>query len=302
MTARSPSAFLTSAAFHAAIVALVFLLTYGFNPSASETPKIFELVAGEGDNYTATEAPALGSPEGVKLDLPKAPLPKVEPVKIEPVPPEPAPVTPAPPVTPPPKPVPQAPVTPAPQPTEKKTPTIKQQILRKIWRADANAKKQAAKEREAEQKRITKEQFDKANKDKAAATAKGGQPKVAKIDAKGIAKGVVGGSTANMTGGAGGTALTAPERNAVDAYVSALVQRLKEELDRTPGLDDGLIAEAEFHIMPDGRLTRGQITRSSRNEAFDRAVLRAISAVRMAPRPKGLEEVQTVPFSTHAKN
>lgn len=113
---------------------------------------------------------------------------------------------------------------------------------------------------------------------------------------------MVGGSTANTTGGAGGTALTTPERNAVDAYVSALVQRLKDELDRTPGLDDGLIAEAEFHIMPDGRLTRGQITKSSGNEMFDRAVLRAIMAVRMAPRPKGLEEVQTVPFSTHAKN
>lgn len=299
MTARSPSAFLTSAAFHAAIVALVLLITYGFNPSASETPKIFELVAGAGDNYTATEAPALGSPEGVKLDLPKAPVAKVEPAKVEPVVPEPAPITPAPPVT---APKPVTPVAPSPKPVEKKTPTPKQQILRQMWRADANAKKQAAKEREAEQKRITKEQFDRANKEKAVASAKGSQAKIPKIDAKGIAKGVVGGSTANMTGGAGGTALTAPERNAVDAYVSALVQRLKDELDRTPGLDDGLIAEAEFHIMPDGRLTRGQITKSSRNEAFDRAVLRAITAVRMAPRPKGLEEVQTVPFSTHAKN
>ena len=283
------------------MVALVLLLTYGFNPSASETPKIFELVAGAGENYTATEAPALGSPAGVKLELPKAPVPKMEPAKVEPVLPEPAPSTPAPPVTPPPKAV-TAPVTPAPQPVEKKTPTMKQQILRKIWRADANAKKQAAKEREAEQKRMTKEQFDRANKEKAVATAKGATPKIAKIDAKGIAKGVVGGSTANTTGGAGGTALTTPERNAVDAYVSALVQRLKDELDRTPGLDDGLIAEAEFHIMPDGRLTRGQITKSSGNEMFDRAVLRAIMAVRMAPRPKGLEEVQTVPFSTHAKN
>lgn len=301
MTARSPSAFLTSAAFHAALVALVLLLTYVTNPTSRDTPKIFEVVAGEGDNYNATEAPALGSPGGVKLDLPKPPTPKAEPVKAaplppEPLPPEPSPITPTAPVAQP-KPVEsKAP----PKPAEKKTPTIKQQIHQQIWRAEANAKKKAAKERAEESKRITKEQFDRANREKA--VAKTASVKAPKIDEKGIAKGVRGGSTANTTGGAGGKALTAPERSAVDAYVAALIQRLKEELDRTPGLEDGLTAEAEFQILPDGRLTRGQITRSSRNEAFDLAVLRAITAVKMGPRPKGLDQMQTVPFSTHAKN
>jgi colicin import membrane protein len=292
VTARSPSAFLTSAALHGAVVALALLLTYVSQPSARETPKIFEVVAGEGENYTATEAPALGSPSGVKLDLPKPPAPKAEPVKAEPLPPEPSPITP------------EAPVAP-PKPVESKAPprpekTIKQQIMQKIWNADANAKKKAAKERAEEKKRMTKEQFDRANKEKS--SAKSAPVKIAKIDEKGIAKGVRGGSIANTTGGAGGKALTAPERSAVDAYVAALIQRLKEELDRTPGLEDGLTAEAEFQILPDGRLTRGQITLSSRNEAFDRAVLRAITAVKMGPRPKGLDQLQTVPFSTHAKN
>jgi colicin import membrane protein len=95
--------------------------------------------------------------------------------------------------------------------------------------------------------------------------------------------------------------LTVAERSEVEGYIAMLQQRLKDELDRTPDLDDGLVAEAEVHILADGRLTRARITRSSGDATFDSAVLRAIATVRMPERPKGLEEVQIVPFATRAK-
>jgi colicin import membrane protein len=88
--------YIFSMMFHGLIVAVLLLFTFTLQHRAVETPKIFELVAGEGDNYAATEAPALGTPGGVKLAA--APLPA-------PTPPAPAPVeTPLTAATPPPAP------------------------------------------------------------------------------------------------------------------------------------------------------------------------------------------------------
>ncbi|MDP3070303.1 MAG: cell envelope integrity protein TolA [Opitutaceae bacterium] len=257
--------------------------------------KILQLVAGEGDNYMATEAPALGVTGGVTVPATKAVEPKPAP------PPEPAPPTPAPP-------------TPSPTPPTKATvseeiPNFSKQITRRLIVAESKAKLElkreaaAKKKREDEErKRISKEEFDQKNKAKSApAPAKNTPTKVAKIDAEGIAKGVVGGSPNNKVGGAGGKALTASEGDEAERYGAALLQRLKDALDRIPGLNDGLRAEAEFTIETDGRLTRARITRSSRNDAFDKAVLDSIAAVRMGPRPKGVGTVQTVPFSTYGR-
>jgi len=188
----------------------------------------------------------------------------------------------------------------APTPVPPKTRTPAQEILRKVLNADRKAKKEVAKEREAEQKRLSKEEFDRANREKAAA-AKNTPPKIAKIDSVGIANGVNGGSRSS-TSGARGTALKAEEGSEIERYTALLQSRLKEELDQTPGLDDGLRAEAEVHITPEGRLTRARITKSSGNDAFDQAVRHAIATVEMPPRPKGLGELQTIPFSTRAKN
>src|SRR4051812_7159546 len=107
MTERYPNAFLLSATMHGAIVAVLLLFAYVLERPSQEKPKIFELVAGPGNNYMATEAPAVGTPGGVKLNVPAPtpPKPKAiepeaapdpEPVKPAAVKPQPAPVTPTP--------------------------------------------------------------------------------------------------------------------------------------------------------------------------------------------------------------
>ena len=280
MTARSPHAFFLSAALHALAITFCLILAYGFRQEAPPPTRMFELVAGEGDNYTATAAPALGSPD-VKLNVPNPP--KIESASVvAPAPVEPAPITPA---APPKK---AETMTPA-KPTAKSR-TFAQQIRRDLIVADSKAKLQAAKERKLEADRLAKEE-----------AAKKAAVRAPKVDAVGIAKGVLGGSTENKVGGAGGKALTAEEGTEAERYKVLLEQRLKEQLDQMPGLDDGLSAEAELHVMADGRVTRPQITKSSGNDAFDLAVLRAIRAVQMPPRPKGVDEVLLVPFSTRAK-
>ena len=89
---RSANAYFFSVLLHGLAVALIFFLGYVVSETAPSAPKVFELVAGAGDNYAATEAPALGSPTGLKLALP-APTPPAEaapPAAMTPAPAEPA--------------------------------------------------------------------------------------------------------------------------------------------------------------------------------------------------------------------
>ena len=248
-------------------------MTYAAGEHRKEAPKVFELVAGAGDNYMATEAPALGSPGGVKLAIPPPPAPKVEPAPepVAPAPqpvPEPSPVTPAPLEKAPPT---MAPVTKASEPP---VPNFKNQIVKKIIRADSQAKREIKKEREAEAK-LTKEAFDKANKAKAAAAAKGGPTKVAKIDTEGIRSGVLGGSTKNTTGGAGGKASVAEDGSLMERYFALLKNRLKENHEKPTGLSDTLVARVEFYVGADGSISRVRISRSSGSDEFDRSVREA---------------------------
>ncbi len=294
-----PSAFFLSAALHGGVAAILVLTAYVFKEKPPVTTKIFELVAGAGDNYNATVAAALGEEGGVKVNVPKPPVRKAEPALAPLQAEEPKPVAPLEPV-----PIPVTPLAVKKAPPvvektkapEKKPLTIAQKMRRQIWAADSKEKAKAKKERELDAKRLAKEKADAKTKEKSAPT------KVAKLNPEGIRNGVVGGSIENKIGGAGGTALSVEERSEAENYLALLQQRLKDELDQTPGLDDGLRAEAELHILPDGRLTRAQITKSSRNEPFDLAVLKAIRTVKMPRRPKGVDEVLVVPFGTRAKD
>ena len=201
MTDSSSRGFLQALALHAAAVALTLGLGFVAANREPEAARIIELVAGEGDNYAATEAPALGVEGGVKLSVPAAAAPRPEPPALlrppEPEPaPEIAPVAPTPVAVSPPVPAPKAPPTPAPPtpaPPAEKTPSapgneavpnFKKKIQYEIVRGDAKAKLQLRREREAEQKRLaeerkraaedakrmTKEEFDRAQRTKGGAT------------------------------------------------------------------------------------------------------------------------------------
>jgi TonB family protein len=281
MTARSPSAFALSALLHASMAAVVLLGIYYSQRQAAKRPVIFELVAGEGNNYMATEAPALGSPDGPpKLAIPKtatAPAAPATPKVVE---------------------VAEAPTQPA---------TIQvPDFAKKLKRADARALKkveaQIKSEQEAEKKRLSKEEFDRLHGKSATpktASASTHAVNVPRIDAQGIAKGVVGGSTANTTGGAGGKALQREEQSLVDSYLAFLSQQLHTAFDevKPPGLSDRLEAIVKLHVLADGTLADARIIQSSGSDEFDRAVLEAIDRVRpLGTRPDGLDEVLKIPF------
>ena len=92
MTARSPSAIALSATLHAAVVALVLGGLWLEQSGRPSRPVVFELVAGEGNDFTATQAPE-GNPLGGSLPAirspePPAPKPRPEapPSRSDPVP------------------------------------------------------------------------------------------------------------------------------------------------------------------------------------------------------------------------
>jgi colicin import membrane protein len=125
----------------------------------------------------------------------------------------------------------------------------------------------------------------------------GGQSKLAMIDAEGIAAGVRGGSTANKTGGAGGTALSREEQDLLGTYFALLKQHLRESHEKPTGLSDLLAAKAEFYVAADGSISKANIVQSSGNAEFDQSVLTAIRNVRtIGSRPDGKGGMLTVRF------
>jgi len=294
MRANYPSAFFVSLLLHGSMVAIMLLFSYAVHQQVKDSPKVFEMVAGEGDNYAATEAPALGIPGGIKLAVPEVPVPPVE------TKPLPAPVVPAPASAP--EPIPQAPPKKAaPKPVEKPVDFVKD-VKRISTKRQTNLEKKfrAEKERKAREEaakaKMTKEEFDRLNKNKSAPTTSGKPLKVVHVDPEGIRKGVVDGSTANKTGGVGGTALTRAEGEVLDAYISLLRQRLKAALEKPPGLSDTLMAVADVHLAADGTLSGARISESSGSAEFDQAVLSAIARTRMPARPDGKSETLSIPF------
>lgn len=300
----SPGAWAKSLALHGAVVALMFFIAY--SAQLTETPpRIIELVAGPGDDYAAKEAPALGDPGSVKLQIPTPvamptpPAPQPEPVRPEPVRPAP-------------QPVPEA-VVPVPvqQPVKKEAPktvpkkeadpntNFSRQIQKKVETAQKKARVEAEKQRKEEAKRVatTKAEFDAKHKTKtptpnAPKTTPG---KYQKVDVKGIADGVAGGSSAS-TKGAGGKALTREEGELMELYYSDMLQRVRRayEEDRPPGLSDSLKVTIEVRSNADGTLTNARVLQSSGMPEFDRAVLGAVKRVRMPARP--LKNSETISF------
>jgi colicin import membrane protein len=262
-----------SLTLHVLVAGLLWLVNYAAQLSEEKETQIFELVAGPGYDPNATVAPA-GEPGSIKVDLPAPPAPQPEA-------PKPVEVVQAP--TPPPK--------PADKPAPKPPPSISKQIDRKVARNDAKL----AKEREAEVKRLTKEEFDRQNQNKKAAATTANAPKIAKLDPKAYSEGLANGSKDSKTG-QGGKALTAMEGTEMQKYFALLQQRLKEALEKPPGLSDTLEARVQVRINADGTLTGAHVTKSSGSPEFDQAAVAAVNATTMPPRPDKKSEILTLPF------
>jgi TonB family protein len=273
MTARSPSAFALSALLHAGVAAVALLGIFYSQHYKPAPPVVFELVAGEGNNYAATEAPALGSPDGpVKFTAPK-----MVPVSL-----------PATPTV-----VETAPLQTAPIPTTDLVKPSKRISDHKITKTAAQIV--------TEVKRMSKEEFDRLHKQsttpKTASASTSRAANVPRIDAQGIARGVIGGSTANKTGGAGGKALTREEQSLLDSYYAMLRQRLRDALVKPPGLSDRLVAVIEVRILADGTLTDARILQSSGSDEFDHAALDTFTQIgSLGPKPDGRSELLKIPF------
>ncbi|HMD60092.1 MAG TPA: cell envelope integrity protein TolA [Opitutaceae bacterium] len=266
MSPRSAGAYAISALIHGAVALLVLFFSFAATSVVQESPKIFELVAGPGDNYAAKVAPALGVPK-VAASAPAAAKPAPPP--IQPAPPETA-------------------ASAQPRPT--KTPDLVADLKRVEARREARLEARYKKEQEAEQKRLAEEErLRKLAEAKAA--------KVARIDAEGIREGVIGGSTENKTGGAGGKALVREEGSELDAYFSLLKARIKENHVPPEGVSDRLEARVEFLLASNGSLSEVSIAKSSGNAEFDRSVVEACARTRsIGPRPDGRSEIVQMTF------
>jgi colicin import membrane protein len=223
---------------------------------------------------------------------------------VEPTPPPPAP---PPKVVPPPTKV----VTPAPQKEpDPVVPDFKKKLVRDVIVGESKAKRDIKKQQEVEKKRaaeeqkqLTKEEFDRANKTKnSTSPTKSSPTKVVKIDAEGIAKGVVGGSTANKKGGAGGKSLKTDNDDILAGYYALFKQRMRTEFEPPPGLSDSLKAEVEVRSNSDGSLSGGRITKSSGSAEFDRAVIDALRRMRMPERPDHKSELILFTFTMRERS
>ena len=61
-TAHSPRAFMLSVLLHASVAIALLIFAWWSNRRQPEQPQIFELVAGEGNDYAALEAPTTAVP------------------------------------------------------------------------------------------------------------------------------------------------------------------------------------------------------------------------------------------------
>lgn len=296
-------AFWVSTGAHGFFVVCLLVLTFMLRDKVEETPAIFEIVpvAGEGDDFLATEAPA-GHEAGLAAtgelrmpDIPPVPVWTPPPVAVVPV----AKVEPA-----------SAPLAAEPVPVpnfasdlratlrqEKRK--VEQELRRE--RAQTAAAEKAAAAKAAEDARKKTASFEQFQREQGVKTSPASRPAATppkpgpRIDASGIKKGVTGAAGAGSTG-AGGTALSRAEANAMDAYDAMLRARLLAAHVLPPGVSDLLSADVIFTVAASGAISGARIDRSSGSAEFDRSVLDAISRVRMPPRPDGKTDSQRFKF------
>lgn len=294
MSQPGHNAYGTSIALHMAAVAAIAIIAYSASVTKPLSPKVLELVAGEGNNYAATAAPAIGTP-GVKLNMPATPTPPAPEVRPEPQPPiEAAP----------PEPAQQAPIT-APPPVPAKTPpkpakktpakTPPKPVSPENLHLDKDFKRI---ENKRANRLVNQYMAQKAALEKKLQAQEIARLKAARVDVEGISKGVVGGSTENKEGGAGGKALTREEQDLLSSYFAMLEARVKENHISPDGASEALACKVSFYVSADGTISRVHIARSSGNSAFDQSVIEAFNKTGgVGPRPDHRGDEQIVEFS-----
>lgn len=261
---HSAGPYVVSLVLHGAVVLAIVLSAMAFQQVRQlNTPKIFELVAGEGTNYAATEAPA-PSP-GVTFERPDVPIIKT------PSEPEPQPV-----------------VQPA-QPVVRQTPVVAPQHVE-------SPVKPAEKPR---QSTTSWQEFQKQNKARTRAQSAGEAPApgaksaaVPKIKVRGVT-----GGTGSAEGAGGKVLSRSADQDLLGSYLALLQQQLKAAHEKPTGLGDHLSVTISFTLSASGAMSNVRVTRSSGSAEFDESALAAFRAVRsIGPRPDGKTDTRTAVF------
>ncbi len=287
MTTRSPGAFAMSALVHGLFIGMFVWVAQVVKEELPTKTHIIELVAGEGNNYMATEAPALGVPNPtVKVDIPATPV-------VQPAAADPEPV-----VKPAASPVEAVPVPKVePKPVEPKPKDFTRLVNQKIRSTQIKVESKIEQQRKAEEKKIAYQKLldEKAKAKLTPKTTGGTSGKTPQLNTEGIAGGVLGGSTNNKEGGAGGKALTATEASALDRYYSMLEQRIQEAHEKPIGLTDAQWSKGvrvSFTVTASGAITNVKLIQSSGSKEFDEsalAALRKVNSIGAVPGGKGFE-------------
>jgi colicin import membrane protein len=262
MTARSPGAIFLSVLLHGAVATLLLAFAWIAQRRVPEQPQIFELVAGPGDNYSATVAPASGSPAIdplVKTMDRAASNSEQRVLKKEEL-------------------------------AEKKA----QQLAEaEALRANSNPKPDKTSVVAASTLPI----HPVPNKS-VSSPPKAPKPlPVTHINTEQIINGVANGSPDNRVGGAGGSALSRPDAGLSEAYLAMLRLHVRNAFAPPDGLTQDLQAEVEFILNADGTVTGARIITPSGNPAFDRAVLAAFrTMIPLPPPPSGRSTDYRIPF------
>jgi TonB family protein len=265
MHARAPTAFMISLTLHAGVVLAIAMLAFVVQHNERPPVQVFELVAGPPTDLTATEAPALGTPEG-EVDV------KIHEMPAKPEPAAPA-IVPVPAVIAPPE-----VVAPPARPETKPAPKTSAKTESKVSYKDF----------------VAKHGLPSSSKSTTAGAPRAG--KAPQIKTRGIPDGVVGGSSRSH-GGGGGKALTAAQHSALEAYTSRLVAALRQNHQKPPGLSDLLSADVECLIGADGSISGVRVVRTSGNGAFDQSCLEAFVRIgSIGPTPDGKSGTWTIKF------
>ena len=245
----TPRAAGLSAILHFVVLIILLIAAWWTQRQPAKPEMIFEVVAGEGDNYAATEAPAPTVQTTVKLTLPDPPAVVIKPQpKPQPAPPQ-----------------------PKPKPIEVKREPTPVKIEKAIEKPPVKV--------EPAPERMSFNEFTKEEGVPQAKPVKQSAP--APVKAKSID---VGSLTSQVTVGAGGTALTASQQDLTALYKNMIRDRVIRSMQEA-GITEPRGVDIQFSVSLDGLVSSPKIMRSSASSSFDRAVIDAFRSIGRIGRP-----------------